>query len=177
MSISFEYFSHKLPLPFFHIALVYKLNNRWRCTCKPNNLNELITTIPYPKNNSYLVYSLSITYLNYHSDHSQTVYKVLLTRFYSNSFFRNSTSISNLYGSSKPVINKTAQKPFTISLIILIIERWKGKIGLHLKIQNSLTLFLDRFPPSTQTKQIPFQNYLTKQTIDGALIAPIIATS
>ena len=119
MSISFEYFSHKLPLPFFHIALVYKLNNRWRCTCKPNNLNELTTTIPYPKNNSYLVYSLSRSYLKNHS-------KLLTNLLQSTSYhlqtiisLKISTSISNLHGSSKPVINKTVLKPFTISLIIL----------------------------------------------------------
>ena len=56
-----------------------------------------------------------------------------------------------------PSLTKTVLKPFTISLIILIIERWKGKTDLHLKIQNSLTLFLDRFPLQTQTKQILFK--------------------
>ena len=125
MSISFEDFSHKLPHPFFHIALVYKLNNRWRCTCKPNNLNELITTTPYPKNNSYLVYSLSKTYLKYHSNHSQTFLQSTSNHLHSNSFLKNSTSISNLYGSSKPVINKTVLKPFTISLIILNYRKVK----------------------------------------------------
>ena len=123
MDISFEHFSHKLPLPFFHIALVYKLNNRWRCTCKPNNLNELITTIPYPKNNSYLVYSLSRYYLNYHSKLLTNLLQNTFNHLHSNNFLKNSTSISNLMVHQNPSLTKTVLKPFTISLIILIIER------------------------------------------------------
>ena len=60
-----------------------------------------------------------------------------------------------------PSLTKTVLKPFTISLIILIIERWKGKIDLHLKIQNSSTLFLDRFP--LQRKRNKFLSKFTLQ--------------
>ena len=106
MSISFEYFSHKLPLPFFHIALVYKLNNRWRCTCKPNNLNELTTTIPYPKNNSYLVYSLSRSYLKNHSKLLTNLLQSTFNHLHSNNFLKNSTSISNLMVHQNPSLIK-----------------------------------------------------------------------
>ena len=161
MSISFENFSHKLPLPFFYIALVYKLNNRWRCTCKPDNLNELNTTIPYPKNNSYLVYSLSRYYLNYHSKLLTNLLQSTFNPLHSNNFLKNSTSISNLMVYQNPSLTKAVLKPFTISLIILIIERWKGKTDLHLKIQNSSTLFLDRFP--LQRKRNKFLSKFTLQ--------------
>ena len=55
---------------------------------------------------------------------------------------------------------KTAQKPFTISLIILNYKKGgKGKTDLHLKIQNSFTILLDRFPPFNANETNFFQKF------------------